>query len=67
MKQTSFYITLHLIADTPEELSAMTVAAQLDWGMTIDFFDFTRTPDGKYMCWYKMLHTKWMEAMIGEA
>lgn len=48
------HITLSLIAESPEQLSAMTVRAQLNWGMELDFFDFTQVKSGKYICWYKV-------------
>lgn len=47
-------ITLHLKADSPELLSALTVQAQIQWGMELDFFDFSQTKDGKFICWYKV-------------
>lgn len=67
MKQVSVYITLHLKADSPEELSALTIQAQLQWGIVADFFDFSQTKDGKYICWYKVPYPKYVEAMSGEA
>lgn len=47
-------INLSLIADTPQLLSAMTVRAQLNYGMAFDFFDFSQLKNGKYICWYRI-------------
>lgn len=51
------HITLSLTADSREALSALTVRAQLNWGMELDFFDFTQTKDGTFVCWYKVPYT----------
>jgi hypothetical protein len=62
------HITLHLKADTPEQLSALTVRAQLMWGMELNFFDFMQDRKGKYVCWYKIPHTVYeMRVRNGQA
>lgn len=62
------HITLHLKADKPEMLSALTVNAQIQWGMELDFFDFSQTKDGKYICWYKVPQSIYqMKVMNGQA
>jgi len=55
------YITLSLQADTPEELSILTIAAQTNWGMTLDFFDFSQLKNGKFICWFKVPLAEWNE------
>lgn len=54
MSQVHRYITLHLIAESPEMLSMMTVAAQNNWGMSLEFFDFSQTKKGLFICWFKV-------------
>lgn len=54
-------ITLHLIADTPEELSVMTIKAQANWGLQLNFFDFAQTKNNKWICWFKVPHRIWVE------
>jgi len=62
------HITLSLRADTPEQLSGLTVQAQLNWGMELDFFDFSQTKDGKYICWYRVPQTVYqMRLQNGQA
>lgn len=62
------HITLHLAADTPEQLSGLTVRAQLLWGMELDFFDFSQTKAGKYICWFKIPQKIYeMKVMNGQA
>jgi hypothetical protein len=51
---TEIKISLSLIADTPELLSALTVRAQINYGMVFDFFDFSQLKNGKYICWFKV-------------
>ena len=51
---TDIQITLSLVADKPEVLSALTVQAQLNWGMKLSFFDFSQRKDGKFICWYQV-------------
>lgn len=53
-KMKGIHITLSLVADTREQLSALTVRAQLNWGMELDFFDFSETKKGQFICWYKV-------------
>lgn len=54
-------ITLHLVADTPDQLSVLTVRTQILWGMEFSFFDFSQRKDGKFICWYKVPHKIWIE------
>ena len=54
-------ITLHLEAASAEELSALTVRAQIVWGMQLHFFDFAQLKNGKYVCWYRVPHSIWTE------
>lgn len=62
------HITLSLTADTPEELSALTVQAQLIWGMELDFFDFIQRKDGKFTCWFKVPYSVYeMKVANGQA
>jgi hypothetical protein len=49
------------MADTPEELSMLTIAAQTNWGMTLDFFDFSQLKNGKFICWFKVPLMEWSE------
>lgn len=62
------HITLSLQADTPEQLSALTVRAQILWGMELDFFDFSQLKNGKYICWFKIPQTIYqMKVTNGQA
>ena len=54
-------VTLHLKADSPEELSMMTVQAQARWGLVLNFFDFSQDKSGKWICWFKVPHRVWIE------
>lgn len=56
-------VTLHLEANTPGELSLLTIKAQDRWGMTLEFFDFMQNKAGKYICWYQVPHQRWAEAV----
>ena len=64
---TDIQITLSIVADTPELLSALTVRAQLNWGMKLTFFDFTQRKDSKYICWYSVPHSKYSEKVLNGA
>ena len=55
------YITVSLTADTPDELSMMTLAAQTNWSMEFEFFDFMQLKNGKFMCWYRVPVMQWSE------
>lgn len=57
------HITLHLEAESADELSIMTVNAQVHWNMQLNFFDFTQTKKGLYICWYNMPHGIWVEKL----
>lgn len=61
---TDLQITLHLMADTPEQLSALTVQAQLNWGMKLHFREFTQNKQGKYVCWYEIPVLIYQERVI---
>jgi len=54
-------INLSLTADTPELLSALTVRAQLNYGMAFEFFDFSQLKNGKFICWFKVPVTIYQE------
>lgn len=58
------YITLSLIADKPETLSAMTVIAQNNWGMILEFFDFSQLKNGKFICWYRVPVSAYNERVV---
>lgn len=49
------------MAETPEALSALTVQAQLNWGMQLSFFDFTQLKNGQWACWYKIPYLAYVE------
>jgi len=55
------YITLSLTADTPDELSVMTVVAQSNWSMEFEFFDFSQLKNGMFICWYRVPLSAWQE------
>ena len=57
------YITLHLSADTPDELSGMTLVAQTNWKMELEFFDFSQIQSGKFICWYRVPVSAWQESL----
>lgn len=61
---TGLQITLSLEASTREELSAMTINAQLNWGMVLTFFDFTQTKSGSFICWYTVPHLIYTEKVL---
>lgn len=42
----------------------MTVAAQEEWGMTLEFFDFMQSKRGTWICWYQVPLRKWAEAVM---
>lgn len=52
------------MADTPEQLSALTVQAQLNWGMKLHFREFTQNKQGKYVCWYEIPVLIYQERVI---
>lgn len=54
-------ITLSLEAPTMQELSLLTVRAQIAYGMTLNFFDFAQTKKGTFICWFTVPHTIWVE------
>lgn len=58
---TDLQITLSIEASSAQELSVLTVRTQLVWGMQLNFFDFTQTKKGTFICWYKVPHSIWME------
>ena len=54
MGPAEYHITLSLIADTPEELSLMTVQAQVNWGMKLAFSPFSQLRNGKFITTFEM-------------
>lgn len=54
-------ITLSLVADSADELSMLTIQRQVLWKMKINFYDFSQRKDGKYICWYNIPYTIWVE------
>lgn len=61
---TGLKITLSLMAETREALSALTIRAQLNFGMQLEFFDFSQTKDGKFICWYRIPHSIYTEKVL---
>ena len=59
--QKEINITLSLVADSPDELSMLTVQRQVLWGLKLKFYDFSQLKNGKYICWYNVPHTIWVE------
>jgi hypothetical protein len=57
-------IVLSLTASTMDELSTMTVRAQINWGMKLQFFDFTQLKNGNFICWFHLPHSVWAEKVL---
>ena len=55
------YITLHLEATTEEALSMATLEAQVFWKMNLDFFDFSQKRNGRFICWFKVPQSSYIE------
>ncbi len=55
------YVTLSLVAKTRDELSVMTIVAQTNWQMELQFFDFSQIKSGEYICWYAVPLSFWVE------
>lgn len=60
------YITLHIEADTPEQLSMLTVATQNFWGADIEFFDFQQTKKGKERAWFRIPIHLWTDKQAAD-
>lgn len=58
---TEMNITLHLEADSADELSLLTIKMQIRMGMELHFFDFTQLKNGKFICWFRVPHRIWAE------
>lgn len=54
-------ITLSLIADTPEDLSLLTVQAQINWGMRLTFSPFSQIRNGKFITTFEMPYSIYAE------
>lgn len=58
---TDRQITLHLEAESAEQLSMLTIQAQFHWGLSLSFFDFSQTKNGRWVCWFTVPHSLWLE------
>jgi len=56
-------ITLSLMADTQELLSALTVQAQVNFGMKLHFREFSQLKNGKFVCWYEVPYSIYVEKL----
>lgn len=51
------------MADTQELLSALTVQAQVNFGMKLHFREFSQLKNGKFVCWYEVPYSIYVEKL----